>query len=260
MLEIAFAGWYQCRLPTDPDAFDEPRGQSGWTFAMAGEPDLDRVIRFQNPVAPRSRCPAIGVSVTAVRVNGAGVASHPLLNTPVVLLDNAVYEGRNGDIATSAQEPVVPFALCVQGGGATLIGRDPMDLTDPNEIARRQPIDFTGNSPVVSQATGISNRLAYRQQRRILLQQDLATEIDPTRQAALQKRIAELNLGSIRVSSLGFQLTYEFDLRGPNDWNDRACVLGEALPPNTVWQVRFWMGGWDADALQGYVNGALRVG
>lgn len=260
MLEIDFAGWFECRLATDPDAYDDPRGQFGWTFAMSGEPDLDRIIRFQNPTVPRTHCPAVGVRVTGLRVNGAPAKQHIFLGAAVELLDNPVFEGRNGEIATSAQEPIVPFTMCIRAGGAMLIGRDPIDLTNADEVARRQPIDFVGNSPEVAQATGISNRLAYRQQRRTLLQQDLAVEIDPMRHAALQKRIDELNLGSIRVTSLGFQLTYEFDLRGPNDWTDPNSELGPVPAAGAAWQVRYWMGGWDADALEGYVSGILRVG
>jgi hypothetical protein len=260
MLEIDFAGWFECRLATDPDAYDDLRGQFGWTFAMPGEPDLDRVIRFQNPVAPRSRCPAVEVFVTGVCVDGSPSNQHVLLGAAVELLDGAVFDGRNGEIATAAQEPIVPFAVCLRGGGATLLGRDPIDLSNPDDVARRQPNDFVGNSPEVAQATGVANRVAYRQQRRALLQQDLAGEIDPTRQAALQKRIDELNKGSIRVTSLGFQLTYEFDLRGPNDWNDPDGELGAAPATGAGWRVRFWMGGWDADALEGYVKGTLRVG
>ena len=47
MIALAFDGWAECRLATDPDPSDEPRGVSGWTFAVAGEPDLDRIIRLQ---------------------------------------------------------------------------------------------------------------------------------------------------------------------------------------------------------------------
>src|SRR5512133_460655 len=54
MLSLHFAGWFQCRLATDPDPADEPRGVSGFTFAYPGEPDLDRVIRFARPEAQRA--------------------------------------------------------------------------------------------------------------------------------------------------------------------------------------------------------------
>jgi hypothetical protein len=35
-VSIPFRGWFQARLATDPDDFDEPRGQNGWTFAFEG--------------------------------------------------------------------------------------------------------------------------------------------------------------------------------------------------------------------------------
>ena len=44
---LHFSGWAQGRIPTDPDPSFEPRGVSGYTFALPGEPDLDRVIYFQ---------------------------------------------------------------------------------------------------------------------------------------------------------------------------------------------------------------------
>src|SRR5690606_16465196 len=52
VLRIDFEGWFQVRLATDPDPSDEPRGVSGTTFALAGEPDFDRIVRFWEPIAP----------------------------------------------------------------------------------------------------------------------------------------------------------------------------------------------------------------
>ena len=49
MLRLRFGGWFQCRLATDPDPADEPRGVSGSIKALPGEPDLDRIIRLQPP-------------------------------------------------------------------------------------------------------------------------------------------------------------------------------------------------------------------
>jgi hypothetical protein len=259
MLEIDFSGWFQCRLATDPDAFDHPRGESGWTFAFPGEPDLDRIIRFQDPLAPRSRCPQVGVRVRAVRRDGAAIAS-PLDDLPVVLLDDAVFEGRNGQIATSANEPVVPFHLRVQSASAGVAARDPIDVTDPAELTRRQPVDFASNSPVAAQATGITNRAAYRASRRGLLEADLTNTADPVARAALERRIAELAKGSIRLSALGFQMSYAFDLRGPSEWHDPEGTLGPPPGAGAPWSIGFWLGAWDADALCGFVQGTLRIG
>ena len=43
MLKLLFEGYYQMRMSTDPDPPDDPRGLSGYTFALPGEPDFDRV-------------------------------------------------------------------------------------------------------------------------------------------------------------------------------------------------------------------------
>ena len=64
-LILEFSGRCMFRQPTDPDPYDELRGVSGYTFAYANEPDLNRVIYFQpDPAFPvRSHCPEIGVRV-----------------------------------------------------------------------------------------------------------------------------------------------------------------------------------------------------
>jgi|ERR1043166_4839731 hypothetical protein len=259
MIKIKYSGWFQCRLATDPDDTEDRRGHSGWTFAFAGEPDLDRIIRFQGPVAPRSHGPTVGVVVDSIELNGSAVANHQLVSTPVELLDAAKFEGQNGRIASSAHEPIVPFHVRISSGNLRLEGRDPMDLNDAAEIARRGPNSFSPNSPDVLKATGINNPKMYRQKRKVLVQVDRAKETDPTRQAALDGRLAQLAMNGIQRGSLGFKVTYDFELRGPNSINDPQKALGGAPPAEAVWRIQFWMGGWDADALCGFVNGSLSI-
>src|SRR5262245_42367292 len=102
MLIIDFEGWFQCRLPTDPDPTDEPRGVSGFTFALPGEPDFDRVIRFHEPIPPRSHGPRIGVFVKSVSVDGRHVPEHPLVGGRVDLLGQPRFESRNYVLRDSA--------------------------------------------------------------------------------------------------------------------------------------------------------------
>ncbi|HZC47550.1 MAG TPA: hypothetical protein VE244_00680 [Nitrososphaeraceae archaeon] len=45
-IEIHFDGIFQNRLATDPDSFDNPIGDLGWTRSHTGEPNFDRIIRF----------------------------------------------------------------------------------------------------------------------------------------------------------------------------------------------------------------------
>ena len=263
MLEIAYEGRYQCRLATDPDAFADPRGVDGWTFAFPGEPDLDRIIRFANPVAPRSHTPAIGVTVRVVKIGGIAVAAHPWLGQSVDLPGNPVFEGRNGQIATAGHEPVVPFTLAINAVGSRLAAFDPIVLAVPSERTRRGGKHLTTNSPEVIQATGVADPFAYRASRLALVNADLAAATDPTERQALQQRIAQLADDpagpDIRVTSLGFRVEYDFTLRGPNVWEDPNGFLGPAPSASAVWRTNFWLGGWDADALCGYMRGVLSV-
>lgn len=94
-VELRFAGWFECRLATDPDLFEEKRGRLGWTFALPAEPDLDRIFRFQPTNAVlRAGGPAVGVRVQSVAVEGVEAPGHPLLGAPVDLLGDPVFEGR----------------------------------------------------------------------------------------------------------------------------------------------------------------------
>src|SRR5829696_4122045 len=120
MLTLHFEGWLECRLATDPDPTDEPRGVSGWTFAVAGEPDLDRTLRLQPEGAVNRRFgPTVGVAVRRVELFGEDVPDHRLVGATVELLDGPVFEGRNGISAEDAEEPIVPFHPRIRQAGIT---------------------------------------------------------------------------------------------------------------------------------------------
>ncbi len=121
-LAVDFAGWYQVRLATGGDPYDDPRGVSGWQFAYPGEPDLDRVLRLQPPgtflrphVDPGI---AIGVRVTSADLDETEVPA--LAGAAVDLLENPVFEGHNGVVAADGDEPIVPLHLRIATGGITL--------------------------------------------------------------------------------------------------------------------------------------------
>ena len=133
-LILGFEGWIVLRLATDPDPSDEPRGVSGYTFAFAGEPDLDRVLYLQPPAywTPRSGSPALGVTVhSAVRTDGS--ACHPaLVGAAVDLLDGPVLENRQWTIALPGYEPIVPFHLQVSCPALTIRRDIPLDPNHPD--------------------------------------------------------------------------------------------------------------------------------
>jgi serine protease AprX len=265
-LGLYFEGWFQCRLATYPDKYDEKRGKAGWTFAFEGEPDFDRIIRLQpdsvENFVERSHCPPIGVRVTKVILDEAPIVNHPFLNAQVDLLDKPVFEGRDGDIAPSGLEPIMPFRLKIKtkiNGETVILQReDNLALENKDDLKRRQAQSLREFSKEVAQATGINLYLQYREERRKKLLQDLETDRDNT---ALTRRINELgNSKGRRETSLGFQQTYKFDLRNeaqtPNEYTD---VLGGTFSAAKPWPIRFWMGAWDADALSGYIKGSVEI-
>jgi hypothetical protein len=277
MITLNFEGWFQCRLATDPDPSDEPRGVSGWTFAVAGEEDLDRIIRLQQPVSPRSPGPGskVGVVVTAVSVDGRQVLDHPLVGGQLELLDEPKFEGRNGIVAEDAAECIDPFHLQLTGGGVSLRRRDILDPQDPERkiyevdpsvLKRRQPVeDEVVESAEVADATGIMDYMGYRRERKKDLEDALEETGDAVIRAALQKRIDDLDESldpkkrDIRVGILGASLIYKFAIRGAAEVVDEGDALGGLVGTSPPWPIEFWVGGWDADALCGYMRGRLQV-
>ena len=121
-LSLDFDGWYQVRLATGGDPYNDPRGLSGWIFAYAGEPDLDRRLRLRpegtflrDAVDPGI---AIGVDVRAATLDGQPRAE--FVGADVDFLDGACFEGHNGVFAGDGDEPIVPLTLAVSGDGVRL--------------------------------------------------------------------------------------------------------------------------------------------
>lgn len=272
MLVIHFEGWFQCRLATDPDPTDEPRGVSGFTFALAGEPDFDRIIRLQNPVAPRSHGPTVGVYVKSVFVEGQQAPEHPLLGAYVDLLGDAKFESRNYIVADGSMGPIEPFHLQISGDAVTLSRQDLLYPDDPDlKLHQIPPICFERRGSLIkmtedrlriADATGISDPIAYRNQRQALLKADLRRSEDAVTQASLEKRIRELgitDLKKLQVISLILYNDYRFNINGPAEILDPYNKLNGAVDTSQDWPIAFWLGAWDTDALCGYMRGMLTV-
>lgn len=124
--EIQFEGRFQCRLSTDPDGFNHPWGvaSSFGLYAVQGpnpaapyEPPLGRIVRFQDPVALRPLCPAIGVYVRRVRgqlAGGSVVAfdsGDAIIGQPVRLGPSCKFDAQDGAIAPPGFEPISDFQI-----------------------------------------------------------------------------------------------------------------------------------------------------
>lgn len=254
----------QCRLATDPDPADEPRGVSGWTFAVAGEPDLDRVLRLQPEGSVHRRAsPDIGVRISSVSVDSALSNAHPLEGGAVELLDDPVFEGRNGLAAEDGREPIFPFHLRIRGSGV-MLRREHRDPTT-GEYRKEPPVRM-GNMPNLTEILEGHTTLGYRTARRRELERLRAASLEgSTEWVALGKRIRDIDeslqgngnmanaLGSLRW---GFQ--YRIALEGPWEVSDPGGALGVVVEPGP-WIATFWVGAWDADALCASMRGQLDV-
>ncbi|HVF90380.1 MAG TPA: hypothetical protein VNH22_09950 [Blastocatellia bacterium] len=137
-LDIAFEGYFMCRLTTDPDPTDEKRGVSGYTLALASETDLDNYVllnpseeylkkNFRNP-GPRlvkQRKLSLGVKVKSATVNGKEYMPASLLvGGAVNLLDRdfnsgdvgPTFEGRNDIVGSddNVEFPIDPFIIDIR--------------------------------------------------------------------------------------------------------------------------------------------------
>lgn len=280
---LSFDGWAQCRMATDPDPSNDPRGVSGYSFALPGEPDMDQILYLQNKkgVIHRSFCPEIGVFVRGgyeFHTKGTGGettfthktkidANHPLFEAQVDLLGNPIFDSRNGTVIFNGFGIINPFILSIEGKDKVNIKR--RFYADPNneqDDLQNYPIDLLSNytlSTVVPnsanmiQVTNVLQRSAFRNERLANLRKELATTKDPIQIAALNKRISELEMNdpnNRRTNQIGTKVLLSYPLNAKTaDYN------GQKITPSSAWNLELWMGGWDADALSFWIEGNVQI-
>ncbi len=261
MLWLKFAGWFQVRLTTDPDPTDEPRGVSGYAQAIAGEPDLDRVIRLQPgpQVVPRSHCPEVGVMVRAVYADGKNVTGHALVDAAVELVGDPKFEGRNGIVAEDGFEPVVPCHFQIKKNRFVL-NRPHLDTEEfPFEELKAGGVN--GSPAEIAEATGIWDLGTVWEKREAELRKDRDATTDPVVQAALTQRIEMIaNRKKNRLTRyFGARMMYALSLKGTAACEDPDGFLKGTVDLISPWPVEFWFGGWDPDAFSGFMQGFIGV-
>jgi hypothetical protein len=270
LLVLAFEGWAQCRLATDPDPSDEPRGVSGWTCAVAGEPDLDRILRLQPEGAvQRVPGPPIGVRVTSA------APGSPLAGARVRLLGDPVFDGRNGLANEDTREPIVPFHLRIEGDGVALERRHVDAAGRPVSTLPGRPTAAPERAATAIGVRTPEDRVRFRERRADALRTALAAATTQIDEAALRRRLrpfeaeaaererrrqaGEPEAPAITTFMLGLALPYRITIDGEDGIvEDPSGALGP-LDSHAPWQVQMAVGIWDADALCGWIEGALSV-
>jgi len=291
MLILDFEGYFQMRMATDPDPTDELRGVSGYTFAFCGEPDLDHKLHFQ-PDEPGvwerdfgpGGGPKVGVTVTSAKRNG--IDAPELVGGKIAFVDGQVIE-HNGLLVRNDYFIINPFRVTLTSGGKLLLDRvDNLDPSDPNMpeneatspmLQRRQATTFTSNSEEVAAATGLPNAASVtliqnRLDRKRSLEALLAStpKKDAVKRAELESRIYELAIveqwwnltqgtpGNRPIDRRAAQLALQ--LSGWNvDMNGAIAANRLGADERYPWNIAFWMGGWDGDAMCGYVRGTWTI-
>lgn len=169
-LRLHFAGHVQLRMATDPDPTMDPRGLSGYTFALPGEPDFDGVLHFQpdEPGVWERDCggheftPRVGVRVHRVERHGFPESSAPWLGARLSLVGARLAE-YNGLVTRNDLFALDPVHVRVVAEDQTpLLERcDELDPAAPGltlfragsrHIERRQPHRWEVGSEAVLRA------------------------------------------------------------------------------------------------------------
>jgi len=269
LIVLQFSGWVQVRLATNPDPTDEPRGVSGYTFALPGEPDLDRILRTSNPVAPRTHGPPIGVFVRSVTIDGTVIINHPLVGAQLDLLGKPMFESVNEVMMEQGEEPLEPFDVQIVHGGFRFQRRAFLDPSRPDATVYTVPrallepwrAQVSLDTTILQEATGGSDPSAFRRAKLALLQADLKTTTDPIARAGLTRRISELentDPNDHRTISMEFIESRHYELNGPTALVDPEGLLAN-LDTFQTFACDVVMGAWDADALSAYYTGTLAL-
>jgi len=294
MLEISFQGRWQLRMALDPDPNDEPRGVSGPTVVLPGEPDFDTFMYLQDPVCPRYPFDwGNGVFVDGVTIVDDANPSmrqplehHPLIGATVNLLENPTYAER-GFVVLYQKMPIDPFVLQIKGDGVELFIRDLWSPEHPEwdidhvaayapELLERRSVTVQSQSPMLAAATGIVDYAEYRRHRLNQLVERKA-ELDPNDDeveiAGLDFRIrmlekdkeygADEGLIGLALEShefLGLVGFYAFPLIGtPKVTDNSDGKMAGQIGVSQPWMIDFWVGGFDVDTLMGWMKGVLKV-
>jgi hypothetical protein len=200
-----------------------------------------------------------------------------------------IFDSRNNIVGSDDNLAFVvnPFQLAIRNERVSIQAIDHLNparpeqpiwqIEDPALYSRRLPVAFTASSTAAMAAIRVFDGYAYfRDRRRFLAQRIAKLEAKLARGTgaaadvagrdaveqqiqALRSRIFQLEFWGDRViTKLAFQLTYAFNVNGPQQVTGQEHLGGE-VAAEQPWPVTFWFGGWDGDLLIGYMQGSLSM-
>jgi hypothetical protein len=235
----------------------------------------------------------IGVDVCNVLFDGKpyfGPARDALLGAKLYLegkdepFQGPIFDSRNNIVGSDDNMAFVvnPFELAIRNGSIAFEAKDWLDpsdperkiwqIEDPTTYARRLP-SFASGSTTAQAAIRVfdwnayfSDRVKFLRQRIVEMEEEKAGETGAkaeeieTRIQAMKSRIFMIDFWGDRFhTKLGFQVSYSFNINGPQKVHDPENLLGGKVSESQPWPVTFWMGSWDGDLLVGYMQGSLSV-
>jgi hypothetical protein len=247
-LVVRFEGYFMCRLATDPDPNDEPRGRSGYTMALTTESELDQVIRLQPDeyVDANMRAPAatlnrkVGVTVRSLTFNGQPWNRAPGLIGAAVKLEGRdenflgpIFESRNNIVGSDDTMAFVvnPFKLAIESQPDLTLKAPRIKLTavddlikdkpeqqiwqieNPEAYDRRLPNAFDDSSLEVMQAISVFDGYAYFRARRAFLAAEIERQDDDRKTANTVEAARDAELKMEQAKSRLYQLEF---------WGDRV--------------------------------------
>jgi hypothetical protein len=245
---IHFKGVFQCRLATDSDPSDHPRGKDGWTFAHTGEPDFDRIIRFNNPVSPRPCADKVEVLVTKVIMDGSEVADS-LMGKQVNLGPNSFFDGAFNSPGT---EPIANFEFNIGNPDRYVKG----ESTTPPKGEGVKTLD-----PATLSALGVDTEQNFRKWVRKRIKCLEAQPPSPAIDERIDQLLVWLPPISIRWQALQYFVKYPGTIDKNLQLNPMGSLAVQAMVDGGVTALDFeaTFSSFDADGLVGRVEGLVKA-
>lgn len=226
-----------------------------------------------------------------------GPARQALLGAKVYLegkdepFDGPIYDSRNNLAGSDDNMSFVvnPFDMAIRKkgeGGEDLLAIRAVDhlnpadpeqkiwqIQDPSVYARRLP-SFNSSSTSAMAAIRtydghwyFEDRLKFLRQRLEELRQLKAGARNDGERARAEVQIQQIETriyqiefwGSRIETKLAYQVTYAFNVNGPQSVEDPQRLLKGTVDATHSWPVTFWFGSWDGDLLIGWMQGSLSL-